>query len=440
MGKRFENWLSKTQSPSTLRNWKHRWGVFVDWAISTTNPLTEKPYMECATDAVDDVIRADYESMEKRFFEEKYKDILTKYATHLKKQDMPDNSVLGLVSGVRSFFRNECCAINLDESVVPQAEMAKNEHRFTLDELRQMWLVADREGKARLSCAVSLGWSVKEFRTLKTAFMKKVLQNLDDNDFACFDAQRGKTKARVRAILNPCAISDLRNYLKSVPDDQAFLWTARTAPGFNNWIKTLYKEAGFQQNGTIRFHLIRKYVYSITASHCGPFEAKLLIGKKIPIADATYLQNLQDELLRKYKQFAYPFLKLDDRGGADIEAIEQHVRKEINGRTQGLQELVNGLATENLSVKNQLKVLQDDYKGLKDAYRDFAAQMGEFQKGYEEIESQLEHQVEEKLSGSHYDFLQKEILDLSLRLEEVEGKLADERATTKALLEMLDKK
>jgi hypothetical protein len=43
--------------------------------------------------------------------------------------------------------------IKLQKGKVPSAEMAENEHRFTLQELRSMWLVADTEGTARMSTA-----------------------------------------------------------------------------------------------------------------------------------------------------------------------------------------------------------------------------------------------------------------------------------------------
>ncbi len=122
--------------------------------------------------------------------------------------------------------------------------MAKNEHKFTLDEFRKMWLHADLEGKARLSTALSLGWSVKDFLILKTTFIRQQLEHLDPDGYACFDAERGKTQARVRAILNPDAIRDLRNYLSSVPTDQQWLWSVRTGQGLNWWIKHLAKQAG----------------------------------------------------------------------------------------------------------------------------------------------------------------------------------------------------
>ena len=49
----------------------------------------------------------------------------------------------------------------------------------------------------------------------------------------------------------------------------------------------------------------------MVSSQCGVYEAKLLVGKRIPISDETYLHNLEDRLLERYKKFAYPLLQLN---------------------------------------------------------------------------------------------------------------------------------
>ena len=354
MGKRFLNWLSKASNSSTRKHWKSRWLKFAKWVTTDENPLTGLPYMSCGVDEVDDVIRKDFEEMPSHLFQDHYKNILTRYVASLS--DKKSNTALSLVSSVRSFFSNECVSIKLQKGKVPSAEMAENEHRFTLQELRSMWLVADTEGKARMSVAVSLGWGVGEILSLKTQFIKQAVKNVDEEGFAAFDYRRKKTKARIRGILNPNAVHDLEIYLKRVPSNQERLWTVKSDLGISKWLKRLCVEAGIE-NGTnrIRFHLIRKYVFDIVSSTCGVYESKLLTGKKIPLSDQTYLHNLEDRLLERYKKHAYPFLKLDGREGQ-----EAKIPEEIKGKIKDLETTIKVLSQTTQLQDIQIKRLKED--------------------------------------------------------------------------------
>ncbi len=69
------------------------------------------------------------------------------------------------------------------------------------------------------------------------------------------------------------------------------------------------------------------------------------MGKKISLSDATYLHTLEDRLLKKYKQFAYRFFKLDGAAGK-----EGQVPKEV----QALQLVVEKYVAENLELKSRL--------------------------------------------------------------------------------------
>ncbi|MCJ7632605.1 hypothetical protein MUP77_09470 [Candidatus Bathyarchaeota archaeon] len=353
MGKRLDNWLSKTSATETRRAWSIRWTRFAKWITTTENPLTNAPYMACSSEEVDDVIRSDFESLPSHLFQDKYRDILTKYVAYLSVGNRFGNSVLSSISSVRSFFTNEAVSIRLQKGKVPRKEMAMNEHRFNKVELERMWHVADLEGKARLSVAVSLGWAVSDFLDLKANFIRGVLSNTDLEGFASFDARRIKTKARSFGILTPLAVQDLSNYLKEIPEKQQCLWSIGSDIGINHWLKTLYQKAGLKENGSIRFHLIRKYVFDVVYSQCGVDEAKLLVGKEIPLEDATYLQGLEDRLLERYKKFAYPFLKLDgtSQGNGGSKALEEKLEKQGSA--------LDYLQSENLELKARISKVED---------------------------------------------------------------------------------
>lgn len=320
--------------------------------------------MPCRPEDVDDVIRHDFESMPSHLFHDKYRDMLTKYAASLS--GLKSNTALSYISSARSFFSNEAISIKLQAGKLPRPEMAMGEHRFTLNELRKMWLIADTEGKARLSVAVSLGWSVSDFLSLTAEFIQNVVGNKDIDGFAAFDYRRMKTKTRIRGVLNANTVHDLEQYLARVPAGQEYLWTTHTKTGINYWLRRLFKEAGLQAAGSLRFHLVRKYVYDLVSSQCGVNEAKLLTGKTIPLSDETYLHGLEARLLERYKRFAYPFLRL----GASAEAaagIPEKYRKKIEdleGKYTSLIDLYDETKNERNELWAIVETQQDEMKHL----------------------------------------------------------------------------
>ncbi len=109
MGKRLENWLSKASATETRRAWTSRWLKFARWVTTEENPLTGKPHMDCAVEEVDDLIRKDFESLPNHIFQDKWKDILTKYVTYLDKCKVKPNTASSWIASVRSFFSPGIC-------------------------------------------------------------------------------------------------------------------------------------------------------------------------------------------------------------------------------------------------------------------------------------------------------------------------------------------
>jgi DNA-binding ferritin-like protein (Dps family) len=391
--------------------------------------------MDCAVGEVDDLIRKDFESLPNHIFQDKWKDIMTKYVTYLDKCEVKPNTALSWIASVRSFFSNEATSIKLQKGKLPQPEMAMGEHRFTLNEFRSMWLIADTEGKARLSTAVSLGWGVSDFAGLRTQFIREVISTVDDEGYCAFDYRRGKTQVRIRGVLNPDATRDLQNYLGRIPSGQEHLWTAKSKEGINLWLKSLCHQAGIKGNGQIRFHLIRKYVFDIVSSRCGVYEAKLLTGKKITLSDATYLHGLQDRVLERYKKFAYSFLKLngeiEDKSGKveklidkmDSLTMEVEEWKAIAIRTKKL----------NRDVEERMKQVELDLVDFKD----YAVKASEISKQILLDNYYLINRLGEA-TGKSYDEIVTEPMTPSQKADYIKvSKLSDKDLPSK--LEELDK-
>lgn len=347
MGRCLENWFKKASTKSTRDTWRHRWPRFAEWAA---------PELNCKVDEVDEFICRDFEALPSNQFTRKYQDVLAKFVAYLKQGENKVNTILGILGSVRSFFANEAMEIKIRRGTLPTAQMAMGEHRFTLPELGAMYHVGDLESKARLSLAVALGWSIGDFIGLETKFVKEIVERGDEDGFAVFDYVRKKTKARVRGIITPDAVQDLKAYLPKVKGDR--LWSTRTVVGFNYWMRNMAKEAGIRQNGQIRFHLLRKYVYDIVSSQVGVYEAKLLVGKRIPLADETYLHGLEDRLLERYKKFAYPLLKLNGSGQGQLNGVAKSLEEKLEKQSQ----VLDYLQAENVRLKEGMASEVEDLK------------------------------------------------------------------------------
>ena len=83
-----------------------------------------------------------------------------------------------LVSSIRAFFSSDFTSIKMQKGKVPGQEMFAGEHRFNLSEFKEMYRLSNIESKARLSVAVSLGWGVGEFLSLKASFIREILKTV----------------------------------------------------------------------------------------------------------------------------------------------------------------------------------------------------------------------------------------------------------------------
>ncbi|MCJ7631428.1 hypothetical protein MUP77_03365 [Candidatus Bathyarchaeota archaeon] len=143
---------------------------------------------------MDDVIRKDFEDMPSHLFKDKYRDVLVKYVAFLA--NINENTTSCLIATVKAYFTSEALSIALQRGKIPRKKMVKGKHRFTLPDLKNMWLIADIERKARLSTAVSLGWSIGDFMALETAFIKRLLDYTNQDGFFCVS-----TKVEGRRVL-----------------------------------------------------------------------------------------------------------------------------------------------------------------------------------------------------------------------------------------------
>lgn len=329
--------------------------MFAQWACSAINPLTEKPYFSCQPDQVDDVIRQDFEDKElgTAMFIDRYRDLLEKYSNHLS--PLGNNTVKTYMGTIASFFSHEAIPIKLPQGTIPSTELAVGEHTLSREDIQAMHAVADWEGKARISTAL-LGWGVGKFLKLKVDFIKEILAEKDADGFCAFITNRGKTKrfgVKAVGVLIPEAVKDLTTYLSNIPSSQTRLWTITSRQGMNVWLKALAEKAGIHLTGQLRFHLFRKFMYTIARDAVDSEFAKLIVGKKINYSDLTYMQGLKQRILKQYKEKVYPQVQL-----TIVPQHHQDLQVQIDHKSQEIKDLKTSLTTLqeiNVEHKQQLQ-------------------------------------------------------------------------------------
>jgi len=291
------------------------------------------------------------------------------------RQDYATNTARAEVSTIRAFCRDNCTTLLLPRKKIAKAKEAHGEHEFSREELSKMFYVGDVRSKAILSTAISLGFAVEDFSELPRQLIESLAKKATEEkiDFIGFDYERGKTGVSSRSHLTPEArdslkawfeYSDKKRESEGKPKSE-WVWSNGNGShlseqAINDIIKDLVQKANVTTTGTIRFHLIRKFLTS-ALHHAGftDWEVKRAVGKEIPTSDGTYLHGLNNDIDLKFPQ-VYDGIQLNGSGSKNhlrIEELEQKIQQlEIN--------------QENLAIENQTLRRIIEYSIPKDKVQD----------------------------------------------------------------------
>jgi hypothetical protein len=220
-----------------------------------------------------------------------------------------------------------------------------------------MFYFGDVKSKAILATSVSLGQSSIDFLSLEVNFIKPFIEKAKEEklDFVQFIYTRQKTDETAICHLMPEAIESLDAYLKTIPQDAKFLWyspsdhsQSLSNKAINDLLKSMVRQASVMTTGDVKFNLLRKFTFS-TLQRYGmtESESRVCVGKTVSPDILTYLINLKDTLMQKFKK-AYVGLSL--------------VKSNGNGRIDNLQtaldtvmQVLRGLMEDKLREKGLLK-------------------------------------------------------------------------------------
>jgi hypothetical protein len=212
----------------------------------------------------------------------------------------------------RSFFSSQCQEVKIQREKIAKPQVATGEHSFTQDELKKAFYFGDVKSKAILATEVSLGFSSIDFLSLEVNFIKPFIEKAkaEKMDFVQFLYKRQKTDETAICHLMPEAIESLDAYLKTISQNAKFLWYSPsnhneplTNKALNDILKGMVRQASTMTTGDIKFNLLRKFTFS-TLQRFGmtESESRVCVGKTVSADILTYLINLKDTLMEKYKK------------------------------------------------------------------------------------------------------------------------------------------
>jgi hypothetical protein len=327
-----KQWIKTSYAnASTQSKWKYkdRMNMFLEFL-----GLTDAEFIETYKRAKDRVEWAKSMGLKAVAY---YNDRVSKgYAT---------NTVRAEVSTVRAFCRDNCTTLLIPRKKIAKAKSAKGEHEFTREELSKMFYVADVRGKAILSTAISLGFSIKDFSELKREFIENLVKKSIEEkiDFIGFDYERAKTGVESRSHLTPEAVNSLKAWFEYIDKARAekglekseWCWANGNSghldpQTLNDVVKDLVTKANITTTGNVRFHLLRKFL--MNALHDAGFsswETKRILGKEIPTTDSTYLHGLSRKVSEKFPT-VYDYIRLTgyaNKNHTRIEELEQKIQQ-----------------------------------------------------------------------------------------------------------------
>jgi hypothetical protein len=335
-----EEWLKEIKETVRAR-YSSRFDEFLEWIQKTPEQLVEE-YKQVT---------------DKETWAKKYGAIVLKYYQARLSAGYSINSARADSVAPRSFFSSQCQEVKIQKGKIAKAQIATGEHSFTQDELKKMFYFGDVKSKAILSTAVSLGFSSIDFLSLERSFIEPYVKKAREEklDFVQFIYTRQKTNETIIAHLMPECIESLAAYLKTIPEGVRFLWFSpsdHSQPisnkSLNDQLKSMVQQASIMTTGDIKFNLLRKFTFS-TLQRYGmtESESRVCVGKSVSPDILTYLINLKDTLMAKYKK-TYVGLTLVKANG--------------NGRVDNLQTAVNtvmdvlrSLVEDKLREKGMMK-------------------------------------------------------------------------------------
>ena len=127
--------------------------------------------------------------------------------------------------------------------------------------------------------------------------------------------------------------------------------------GLNYILKSLTEKAKIPLTGQIRWHLLRKFLFSALTNVMSDMNAKLCVGKAIPTDVLTYLKGKTQQLKQEYKEAEKYFVLSGFTNAYHTELGT--VKEELARQKEILGTLVNMIAKRVIELQKRQLVTPD---------------------------------------------------------------------------------
>lgn len=207
------------------------------------------------------------------------------YVYLISSKKMCENSAYAYVVGIKSIMGFYDVSLKLKK--VKRVPTKPRDWVPSIDELRQLYEVADLRERALVALALNVPLRINDFSDTKKS---EITPFLNATEFpASFIKMTTKKKALMACFITEDTINLLRTYIKTLKADNPFLFQGRGSrkldeDSINRILRELVKDAQIDTLGLrVRFHLFRKVFIGVARSMIGlsDDQIKMLTGKRV---------------------------------------------------------------------------------------------------------------------------------------------------------------
>lgn len=362
-----KEFLDSLQSRNTRKTYRTGLNKFCEWYGKSAAEILEQRKDDLTQRDGENLI--DYRNRASRFEKE-----IEKFYKHQLSLGLKKNTARSHTLGIRSLFDYYKMTVKIRNGMIKSIKTTRS-FPLRIEHVRKMYQVADLRERYILCMATDLGLRINDFLNIK----KSDLPNLDQEPPISFDVMTEKEDVVAQGFLSQETVEILKLYLPTLKGKNPYLlpsWNGNN-PVSDSWLGTLLKnlcdKAGIDTNGKqFTFSCFRKmFLSSSIDSGVGLTAGKLMCGKTVPKADATYLITVH--LRKKFIQLKR-FLIISKEPRVEVQKIEE-LTKAINA----LQEDVSNQKTINYVVSKKNSELSETVKKLDSQINELSEKLESFE-------------------------------------------------------------
>jgi len=334
-----EKWLRQGYADSSQRLYGYGLNVFIEFLNQTTK-------QEWSAEVLAEKRQSDLERRE-FWFEDKVVEFFEWLKSYEKVKGNPgsvgDNTRIGFVTGVRSFFSFLRCDLHLTlqqrRQLGKRARLVNHDYLFSLEDFGLMDKVANPQERYIAFVGKDIGLRATDFLSLNQGVFVKAIQRSQHEPTPIFLGKIYTRKEGVYAypFLTDDGLQAARVWLailksKQLNDDEAPMLRFRDKELTEN-LKRLARKADIETHGQrIRFHCLRKFLIDRLSLRMSESKWKQIVGKKI--SESAYVTpfKLRQEYARVMQHIQIEASQEQRLSMEDVRALKRMLKMMEDGK------------------------------------------------------------------------------------------------------------